>query len=216
MSRALIIVDVQYDFLPGGNLAVADGDAVVPVAVDLMADGDRYDLIVATQDWHPADHGSFASAHDGAQPFDYGELNGLEQVFWPDHCVQGTKGAAFHAGLETDRANLVLRKGFRAEIDSYSAFFENDHQTCTGLAGYLREREISYLTMVGLATDFCVRFSAVDAAKLGFKVKVIDRSTCVTRGTSSPRRRIALMTSQSKLTVTKRAITRRLRWRSVV
>jgi nicotinamidase/pyrazinamidase len=168
-STALIVIDVQNDFCPGGALAVADGDAVVPLANALLR---RFEVSVLTQDWHPADHRSFAVNHPGAEPFSQVEMPYGPQVLWPAHCVQGTDGAAFHPGLETDRADLILRKGFRAAIDSYSAFFENDHETPTGLAGYLRERGIDSLLMAGLATDFCVRFSAVDAARLGFRVSV--------------------------------------------
>ncbi|MEM1299150.1 MAG: bifunctional nicotinamidase/pyrazinamidase [Pseudomonadota bacterium] len=170
MSEALIIIDVQNDFCPGGALAVTDGDAVVPVINRLQPD---FDTVILTQDWHPADHKSFADNHPGAEPFSMTEMPYGPQVLWPAHCRQGTNGAAFHKDLATDRADLLIRKGFRAEIDSYSAFFENDHTTVTGLTGYLRERGIDSLTMAGLATDFCVRFSAVDAAKLGFQVRVI-------------------------------------------
>lgn len=166
---ALIIIDVQNDFCPGGALEVADGDAVVPVINRLQ---DRFATRVLTQDWHPPRHLSFASQHDAA-PFSVTEAPYGPQVLWPDHCVQGTPGAAFHADLRAD-ADLIVRKGFRREVDSYSAFFENDHATPTGLAGYLRERGVSELVMAGLATDFCVRFSAVDAAKLGFAVTVVE------------------------------------------
>ncbi|WP_323796136.1 bifunctional nicotinamidase/pyrazinamidase [Nisaea sp.] len=168
---ALIVIDVQNDFCPGGALAVADGDAVVPVANRLMQ---RFDHVVLTQDWHPADHSSFAANNPGHDPFSLIDMPYGPQVLWPVHCVQGSKGAAFHNDLETDRANLIIRKGYRSEIDSYSAFFENDHTTTTGLAGYLRERAVEHLIMVGLATDFCVRFSAVDAAKLGFRVTLLE------------------------------------------
>jgi len=168
---ALIVIDVQNDFCPGGALAVTDGDAVVPVANRLMQ---RFDHVVLTQDWHPADHSSFAANNPGHDPFSLIDMPYGPQVLWPVHCVQGTEGAAFHSALETDRANMVIRKGYRSEIDSYSAFFENDHTTTTGLAGYLRERAVEHLVMVGLATDFCVRFSAVDAARLGFKVTLVE------------------------------------------
>lgn len=169
-DTALIIIDVQNDFCPSGALAVTDGDAVVPVINQLQ---DRYATRVLTQDWHPADHSSFADNHADAEPFSVIDAPYGPQVLWPRHCVQGTAGAAFHTGLRTD-ADLIIRKGFRAAIDSYSAFFENDHETPTGLAGYLRERDITSLVMCGLATDFCVRFSAVDAAKLGFEVTVVE------------------------------------------
>jgi nicotinamidase/pyrazinamidase len=169
MSHALIVIDLQNDFCPGGALAVPEGDLIVPGVNRLMADAGA---VVLTQDWHPADHASFASQHDGKAPMDMTEMPYGKQVLWPDHCVQGSTGAAFHPGLETDRADLIIRKGYNRAIDSYSAFFENDHVTPTGLEGYLRTRGISELTMVGLALDFCVNFSAVDAAKLGFNVTV--------------------------------------------
>ena len=168
---ALIVIDVQNDFCPGGALAVTGGDAVVPVANRLMQ---RFDHVVLTQDWHPADHSSFAANNPGHAPFSLIDMPYGPQVLWPTHCVQGTVGAAFHGDLETDRANLIIRKGYRSMIDSYSAFFENDHTTTTGLAGYLRERAVEHLVMVGLATDFCVRFSAVDAVKLGFTVTLLE------------------------------------------
>ena len=159
-STALIVVDVQNDFCPGGALAVTGGDEIVGGINALMRE---YSVRVLTQDWHPADHLSFAAQHN-ADPFTTTEMPYGTQVLWPDHCVIGSDGAAFHAELETDLADMVIRKGFRREIDSYSAFFENDHVTPTGLEGYLRTRGVEKLTMVGLATDFCVNFSAVDAA----------------------------------------------------
>ena len=168
---ALIVIDVQNDFCPGGALAVTGGDAVVSVANRLMQ---HFDHVVLTQDWHPADHSSFAANNPGHDPFSLIDMPYGPQVLWPVHCVQGTAGAAFHKDLETDRANLIIRKGYRSQIDSYSAFFENDHTTTTGLAGYLRERAVEHLVMVGLATDFCVRFSAVDAVKLGFKITLLE------------------------------------------
>lgn len=167
MTQALIVIDVQNDFCPGGALAVPGGDDIVPGINALM---DNFDAVVLTQDWHPGDHSSFASQHAGKAPLEMIDMPYGPQVLWPDHCVQGSEGAAFHEGLNTDRADQVLRKGFRRAIDSYSAFFENDQKTPTGLEGYLRTRGIEKLTMVGLATDFCVNFSAVDAAKLGFDV----------------------------------------------
>lgn len=173
MSDALIVIDVQNDFCPGGALAVPEGDRIVTGINAMM---DRFDTVILTQDWHPAGHSSFASSHPGRAAYEVIEMDYGAQVLWPDHCVQGTDGAAFHPGLRTD-GDLILRKGFRRGIDSYSAFFENDHATPTGLDGYLRTRGISRLTMVGLATDFCVNFSAVDAARLGFEVAV-DLSAC--------------------------------------
>jgi nicotinamidase/pyrazinamidase len=163
------MIDIQNDFCPGGALAVGGGDEIVPLVNAMQAD---FDVRVLTQDWHPADHSSFAGNHAGAAAYSLMDMPYGPQVLWPAHCVQGSDGAAFHGGLQTDRADLVIRKGFRAAIDSYSAFFENDHVTPTGLHGYLQERGVDDLTLVGLATDFCVRFSAVDAAKLGYSVTV--------------------------------------------
>ena len=169
MAQALIVIDVQNDFCPGGALAVPEGDVIVPGINALMGD---FNTVILTQDWHPAGHSSFASSHDGKNPYDLVEMPYGPQVLWPDHCIQGSAGAAFHDGLSTDRADMVIRKGFNSQIDSYSALFENDHTTPTGLEGYLKSRGITALTMVGLATDFCVNFSAVDAAKAGFAVVV--------------------------------------------
>ncbi len=168
-ETALIVIDLQVDFCPGGALAVAGGDEIVPGVNALMNDAEA---VILTQDWHPADHASFASQHAGAAPFSSASMPYGPQTLWPDHCVQGTPGAAFHPDLATDRADLILRKGFRRAIDSYSAFFENDRTTPTGLEGYLRTRGISRLVLVGLATDYCVNFSAVDGARLGFEVTV--------------------------------------------
>jgi len=169
MTSALIVIDMQYDFCPGGALAVPEGDRIVPGINALMA---QFPAVILTQDWHPAGHSSFASSHEGKAPFDMVDMPYGRQVLWPDHCVQGSQGAAFHEALDTDRADLIIRKGYNPAIDSYSAFFENDHTTPTGLHGYLQTRGIDDLTMVGLATDFCVNFSAVDAAKLGYRVTV--------------------------------------------
>ncbi|MFP1645335.1 bifunctional nicotinamidase/pyrazinamidase [Pontitalea aquivivens] len=173
-SEALIVIDVQNDFCPGGALAVAGGNEIIGPVNDLMGD---FAVKVLTQDWHPADHGSFAGNHPGAAPFSVVDMPYGPQVLWPTHCVQGTAGAAFHPGLLTDPADLILRKGFRSGIDSYSAFFENDHSTATGLEGYLRSRGVRDLTFVGLALDFCVAWSAIDAARLGFRARVIE-SAC--------------------------------------
>jgi nicotinamidase/pyrazinamidase len=166
----LIVVDVQNDFCPGGALAVPDGDAVVPVVNRLS---ERFAHRILTQDWHPAGHSSFASSHPGKAPFETVEMPYGTQVLWPDHCVQGTGGAAFHRDLALDGAELIVRKGFRAAIDSYSAFFENDRTTPTGLAGYLRDRGFESVVLVGLATDFCVAYSALDARRLGFATTVV-------------------------------------------
>ena len=173
-ATALIVIDVQVDFCPGGALAVEGGDRIVPGINARMAD---FGTVVLTQDWHPARHSSFASTHPGKTPFDTAEMAYGTQVLWPDHCIQGSPGAAFHPGLATDPAALILRKGMNPGIDSYSAFFENDRTTPTGLDGWLRTRGIDSLTLVGLATDFCVAYSALDAARLGFAVTV-DQDLC--------------------------------------
>lgn len=167
--EALIVVDVQRDFCPGGALAVPDGDAVVPTVNRLAW---RFAHVVLTQDWHPKGHASFASAHPGRRPFETIEMPYGAQTLWPDHCVQGSAGAALHPGLDIPHAELVIRKGCHPAIDSYSAFRENDRKTPTGLAGYLRERGIARLTLCGLATDFCVFYSALDARELGFEAAV--------------------------------------------
>lgn len=172
--EALLIVDVQNDFCPGGALAVPGGDEIVPLVNDLAG---QFDHVLQTQDWHPPGHQSFASSHPGRDPYDVIDADYGEQVLWPDHCVQGTDGAAFHPDLDTTQAELIIRKGFRPEIDSYSAFYENDGTTPTGLAGYLREREIDTLYVCGLATDFCVKWSALDGRDEGFDVYVIEDTT---------------------------------------
>ncbi len=174
MTEALIVIDLQNDFCPGGALPVADGDAIVSLVNRLLA---QAEVRILTQDWHPPQHGSFAVNHPAAHPFDRGMVGGVEQVLWPVHCVQGTNGAEFHPGVETDRADLILRKGVSSESDSYSAFFENDRVTPTGLDGYLRSRGVETLAVVGLALDFCVAATAVDAAGLGYRVRVIE-SAC--------------------------------------
>ncbi|MEJ2135510.1 MAG: bifunctional nicotinamidase/pyrazinamidase [Desulfofustis sp.] len=185
MKKALLIVDLQHDFLPGGSLAVAEGDAVIPFVSDLMNKKGRSELIVATQDWHPPGHGSFASAHPGAKPFDLGELNGLEQVFWPDHCVQGQDGARIHPDImqplisitETGQRTLIIKKGQHLEVDSYSAFFDNARRHDTGLHRALQSYEISAVDVVGLAFDYCVKFTALDAASLGYATTVLLQGT---------------------------------------
>jgi nicotinamidase/pyrazinamidase len=167
----LLVIDVQNDFCPGGGLAVPEGDRVVPI-VNRIAPA--FGQVVLTQDWHPPGHRSFASSHPGRQPFETIEVAYGPQTLWPDHCVQGTPGAEFHADLETTRAELIIRKGYQTEIDSYSAFFENDHETATGLNGYLRDRGLGRAFLCGLAADYCVAFSAIDAAKAGLDVLVIE------------------------------------------
>lgn len=171
MTQALIVIDMQNDFCPGGNLAVPHGDQIVGPINRLI---EEFPTVILTQDWHPADHASFADNHEGAEPFSVTQMPYGPQVLWPRHCVIGTPGAAFHRDLNVKRADMVLRKGFRAGIDSYSAFHENDRKTQTGLAGYLRERGITQLSLVGLAHDFCVAWSAIDAASLGFETRVIE------------------------------------------
>lgn len=170
-ETALLMIDIQNDFCPGGALAVTGGDEIIARVNALQ---DDFAVRVLTQDWHPGNHASFAANQPGHDPYSMIDMPYGPQVLWPTHCVQGSNGAAFHADLKTDTADLIIRKGFRAEIDSYSAFFENDHKTPTGLDGYLRDRGVKKLVMVGLATDFCVRFSAVDAAKLGYDVTVLE------------------------------------------
>jgi nicotinamidase/pyrazinamidase len=168
-DTALLVIDMQNDFCPNGALAVQGGDEIIEGINALM---DEHNCIVLTQDWHTADHSSFASSHAGKSPYELVEMPYGPQVLWPDHCVMGSKGAAFHPDLRTDAAQMIVRKGFRTEIDSYSAFFENDQTTATGLHGYLQERGVKNLVLTGLATDFCVAYSALDAARLGYKVEL--------------------------------------------
>ena len=175
--EVLIVTDPQLDFCPGGALAVPQGDEVVP-AVNRLAR--RFSHVILTQDWHPEGHASFASSHPGRQPFETIEVEYGPQTLWPDHCVQGTPGAAFHPGLDRSRIELIIRKGYRATIDSYSAFRENDRTTPTGLTGYLRERGFERVTVCGLATDFCVFYSAIDAVAAGFATAVaLDASRAI-------------------------------------
>lgn len=169
--KALLLVDIQNGFCPGGNLPVPHGDDIVPIANRLIEDG-GYDVIVASQDWHPADHGSFASQHPGAKPFDMGELSGQPQVLWPDHCVQDTADSEFHPDLNLDAVDYIQQKGDNPAVDSYSAFRDNDQAALTGLAGYLRAQQVSELDICGLATDFCVKFSALDAVDMLPDVRV--------------------------------------------
>lgn len=171
--RALILVDIQNDFLPGGALAVPDGDAVIPVANRLAARDDLFDLVIATQDFHPADHQSFAAQHPGRAPGELIDLHGLPQILWPVHCVQGTRGAAFADTLDTARVDRVFPKGTDPEIDSYSGFFDNGHRKATGLGDYLRERGVREVVVVGLATDYCVKATAIDAASIEGVERVI-------------------------------------------
>ncbi len=172
--HALIVFDMQKDFGPGGALAVERGHEIFEPINAMM---DNYGAVILTQDWHPADHASFADNHEGAAPFSLIDMPYGPQVLWPRHCVQGSEGADFHPKLHVDRADLILRKGFRTQIDSYSAFYENDHETPTGLSSYLNERGFARLSFVGLAHDFCVAWSAMDAAELGFEAHVIESAT---------------------------------------
>ncbi|WP_138429935.1 bifunctional nicotinamidase/pyrazinamidase [Fodinibius saliphilus] len=169
--KALLIVDVQNDFCPGGALEVPNGDTIVPLINKLSK---QFDVIIQTQDWHPKEHSSFASSHKSKAPFETTEMPYGEQVLWPDHCIQGSEGAEFHPDLETNHSQLIIRKGFRKEIDSYSAFYENDDTTSTGLSGYLHERNIDTLYTVGLATDFCVKWSVIDGLEEGFDIFVVE------------------------------------------
>lgn len=167
--KALVVIDPQNDFCPGGALAVAEGDSIMQPINEMMG---AFDLVILTQDWHPQGHSSFASSHGGAAPFSLTDMPYGPQVLWPDHCIQGSDGAAFHPALDTVRADAVIRKGSNPAVDSYSAFFENDKATATGLAGLLRDRGCEDLTMVGLATDYCVAWSALDGVANGFRVEV--------------------------------------------
>jgi nicotinamidase/pyrazinamidase len=169
-DSALLMIDIQNDFCPGGALAVNDGDAVVPVVNRLQ---ERFSVKVLTQDWHPDEHASLVHNYEDIEPFTVIQVPHGDQVIWPGHCIQGTPGAEFHPDLDVDSADLILRKGFRPHIDSYSAFFENDRTTATGLAGYLRERGVKRVYATGLATDFCVYYSAIDAIKQGFEAVLV-------------------------------------------
>ena len=172
MKTALLVIDVQNDFCPAGALEVAGGNEIIPYINEEMV---KYDCVVLTQDWHPKGHSSFATSHEGKNPLDLIEMPYGDQVLWPDHCVQGSKGAEFHPDLNIDQANAIIRKGSDPRIDSYSAFFENDRKTPTGLDGYFKSLEIENINLVGLATDFCVNYSAQDAANLGYKVSVLEK-----------------------------------------
>ena len=172
--EALIVVDIQNDFLPGGALAVNHGDEIIPIVNELM---EKFELVVATQDWHPAGHGSFASSHKEKKPGDIIELNGLQQILWPDHCIQGTKGAAFAPGLHTARFNKIIQKGTDPAIDSYSGFFDNGKKKDTGLHQYLQSENVDTTYIVGLATDYCVKYTALDSADLGYHTYVIADAT---------------------------------------
>ena len=172
MKTALLVIDVQNDFCPAGALAVVGGNEIIPHINEEMA---KYDCVVLTQDWHPKGHSSFATSHEGKNPLELIKMPYGDQVLWPDHCIQGSKGAEFHPDLNIEQANAIIRKGSNPFIDSYSAFFENDRKTATGLDGYFKSLEIERINLVGLATDFCVNFSAQDAANLGYKVSVLEK-----------------------------------------
>lgn len=173
--KALLVVDIQNDFLPGGALAVPHGDLIIPVVNDLQA---RFELVVATQDWHPANHKSFASNHPGKRPFDIIDLDGLPQTLWPDHCVQGTPGADFPKQLNTNRVEAIFRKGTSSEIDSYSGFYDNGRRKSTGLADYLRGKGIKQVYVTGLCADICVFYTAMDSLSEGFDTYIIEEGTC--------------------------------------
>ena len=172
MKKALLVIDVQNDFCPAGALEVAGGNEIIPYINEEMV---KYDCVVLTQDWHPKGHSSFATSHEGKNPLELIKMPYGDQVLWPDHCVQGSKGAEFHPDLNIEQANAIIRKGSNPFIDSYSAFFENDRKTPTGLDGYFKSLEIENINLVGLATDFCVNYSAQDAANLGYKVSVLEK-----------------------------------------
>lgn len=172
--KALIIIDVQNDFLPGGNLAVPKGDEIIPIINELIP---TYSLVVATQDWHPANHQSFASQHAGHQEFDAILLHGVEQVLWPDHCIQGTYGAEFASNMKLNAVSAIFRKGMNKDVDSYSGFYDNQQSQNTGLTGYLKDRGIKEVHLCGLAADFCVYFSALDSLKEGFATAIISKAT---------------------------------------
>ena len=172
MKKALLVIDVQNDFCPAGALEVAGGNEIIPYINEEMA---KYECVVLTQDWHPKGHSSFATSHEGKNPLELIKMPYGDQVLWPDHCVQGSKGAEFHPDLNIEQANAIIRKGSNPFIDSYSAFFENDRKTPTGLDGYFKSLEIENINLVGLATDFCVNYSAQDAANLGYKVSVLEK-----------------------------------------
>lgn len=203
--EALLLVDIQNDFMPFGTLPVPDGDAVVPVANLLLP---RFDLVVASQDWHPKDHGSFASNHPGRAPGEMAELGGLPQVLWPDHCVQNSPGASFHSALGVAGISQVVRKGTDPDIDSYSAFFDNGHRKDTGLSGYLRTHGVDRLTVMGLATDYCVRATVLDALSLGFDVSlVVDGCRAVDLAEGDGDRAVREMTDAGARVVTSDDIT---------
>ncbi len=172
--HALIIVDIQYDFVPGGALAVPTGDEIIPIVNELQK---SFGLVVATQDWHPEKHKSFASSHPGKKVFKKIQLHGLDQVLWPDHCIQGTNGAELHKGLNTNRVEAIFRKGMDSDIDSYSGFYDNGYKKSTGLAGYLRERKVTKVYICGLASDYCVFFTARDAIKENFETYLVEDAT---------------------------------------
>lgn len=188
--KALLVVDVQNDFCPGGALAVPNGDALIPQINEL---GRHFEHVILTQDWHPSGHLSFASSHPRKKPFETIRLASGEQILWPDHCVQGTIGAELHPKLRLEKSELIIRKGFRPTVDSYSAFFENDHETPTGLAGYVKERGIDTLYLCGLATDFCVHWSAIDGRKQNLKIEVVMDATRGIDTEGSMKRAIAAM-----------------------
>lgn len=173
--KALVLVDLQKDFLPGGSLAVEEGDQVIPKVNNML--NHSFDLVVATQDWHPANHGSFASNHENKKPGDIIDLQGTEQILWPDHCVQNSEGAEFADDLDTEKIDKIIKKGTDPNIDSYSGFYDNEHKKATGLHDYLKQKNIDSLVIAGLAADVCVRFTALDALELGYKTQVVKDAT---------------------------------------
>jgi nicotinamidase/pyrazinamidase len=190
--EALILVDIQNDFIPGGSLEVPLGDEIIPLVNSLQS---SFSLIVATQDWHPSGHKSFASSHDHQKPFDIIDLHGLKQVLWPDHCIQGSRGAEFHHALDTVRVEAIFRKGMDPEIDSYSGFYDNGYKKCTGLAGYLRERKVHKVFVCGLAGDYCVYYTAKDALKENFETYIIEDATRAISAEGFEKAKTELLTS---------------------
>ncbi|GAA4309397.1 bifunctional nicotinamidase/pyrazinamidase [Pontixanthobacter gangjinensis] len=194
--RTLVIIDVQNDFMPGGALAVPEGDEIVPLVNKLQT---KFDLVIATQDWHPAGHASFATSHKGKEEFQVIKLDGLDQVLWPEHCIQNTRGAEFHPELETAKIEAIFRKGTSMKIDSYSGFYDNAHLKSTGLAGYLKEKNARELYFVGLAAEYCVYYSVIDALDEGFEVTLIEDATRALKTEDYEKARLDILRKGGKL-----------------
>ncbi|MDX1760663.1 MAG: bifunctional nicotinamidase/pyrazinamidase [Christiangramia sp.] len=194
--KTLVLIDVQNDFMPGGALAVPNGDEIVPLVNKLQK---KFDLVIATQDWHPPKHASFASSHEGKEEFEVIKLDGLDQVLWPDHCIQNTEGSQFHPDLETAKIEAIFRKGTDKKIDSYSGFYDNAHLKSTGLSGYLKEKNARELYFVGLAADFCVYYSVIDALEEGFSVTLIEDATMALNSDEFEKARIDILRKGGKV-----------------